>query len=194
MVKNISPIIYEQNRNYKVNDIIIYENKLYVVKIDFLATDFESDKSNLQEQGTEVDLSNYYNKPETDAKIDEKIASIKLIDDVKNYETGISLEVGNLVVYQDKLYIVKTAVPTTTTWETDSVNLIEVDTVPDLSNYIQKTSIEQTLTESEENIPSSKATINYVNSKIPYMIWVGTQEEYDALEKDPNTLYFINNI
>lgn len=193
MTKNISPLIYEQNRTYLKNDVIIYENKLYVVKEQFTATDFMSDKSKLQEQGSEVDLSNYYTKSETDEKIDEKLASIKLIDDVKNYEAGIKLEVGNLVINEDKLYIVKNLIETTTTWETDSANMVSVDTVPDLSNYVQKSLIEQTLTEDENKIASSKATMNYVNSKAPYLIWVGSQDEYDSLDKDPNTIYFIAN-
>lgn len=193
MAKNISPLIYEQNRIYLKNDVIIYENKLYVVKEQFTATDFMSDKSKLQEQGSEIDLSNYYTKSETDGKIDEKLASIKLIDDVKNYEAGIKLEVGNLVINEDKLYIVKNLIETTTTWETDSANMVSVDTVPDLSNYVQKSLIEQTLTEDENKIASSKATINYVKSKAPYLIWVGAQEEYDSLDKDPNTIYFIAN-
>lgn len=33
--------------------------------------------------------------------------------------------------------------------------------------------------------------INENNANDPIQIWVGTQAQYNALTKDPNTLYFI---
>lgn len=66
-MKNISPLMYEQNRVYNTNDVIIHNQKLYVVKEQFTAVDFDTDISKLQEQGSKPDFT------EINAKLDTKL-------------------------------------------------------------------------------------------------------------------------
>lgn len=66
-MKNISPLMYEQNRVYNTNDVIIHNQKLYVVKEQFTAVDFDTDTPKLQEQGIKPDFT------EINAKLDTKL-------------------------------------------------------------------------------------------------------------------------
>lgn len=101
---------------------------------------------------TEVDLSNYYTKGEVDEKIN-------IVDEVKEYAVGIKINEKDLVIYNKKMYISSNVIETTTSWETDSVNFIELSTQVDLSNYYTKE-------ETDEKIQKGLETVQLPNTNL----------------------------
>lgn len=115
------------NEADKVASVQAIKSAMDNITID-LSTDIEADQAVENKAPTTKAVFDYtYSKADTDAKIDEKIAELVIPDDVKLYEASIELDQNTLVIYNDELYIVKTAVPNTTTWDVDNVNFVKVN-------------------------------------------------------------------
>lgn len=147
---------YTANIKLNQNDLVIHNNVLYIVGTAVAnTTNWNADKDNLiavvdhdlskdiladktaeNKAPTTKALYEYtYSKTDAEAKIDEKIKAIVLPDEVKAYAANIKLDVNDLVIHQDKLYIVKTEVANTTVWVDDADKLVAV---VDLTDYYKK--------------------------------------------------------
>lgn len=152
--------------------------------------------------------STTYNKTEVDNKLNEKIstnvietsltgASNKLPDSkaIKNYvdteiqkayneevyvyAAGLNIKAPALIIHQQVLYLCLTNIPNTTDWQTDSANMIKVDTTVDLTDYYNKLQVdgflgnkldtsllEATLTGSAGKIGDSQGTKQYIDNSL----------------------------
>lgn len=92
-MKNISPLMYEQNRVYNTNDVIIHNQKLYVVKEQFTAVDFDTDISKLQEQGSKPDFTEINAKLDTklDTTVLQNVNQIQVIPEAQYQDTTESI-------------------------------------------------------------------------------------------------------
>lgn len=92
-MKNISPLMYEQNRVYNTNDVIIHNQKLYVVKEQFTAVDFDNDTPKLQEQGSKPDFTEINAKLDTklDTTVLQNVSQIQAIPEAQYQDTTESI-------------------------------------------------------------------------------------------------------
>lgn len=92
-MKNISPLMYEQNRVYNTNDVIIHNQKLYVVKEQFTAVDFDTDIPKLQEQGSKPDFTEINAKLDTklDTTVLQNVNQIQVIPEAQYQDTTESI-------------------------------------------------------------------------------------------------------
>lgn len=157
---------YWKKINFKVDKASI--DSLGTVKPDGITIKIKEDGTIY----TEVDFSNYYTKEE----IDEKI---KIVDEVKEYNTGISINSKDLIIYNKKLYIASIDIEQTTNWETDSVNFAEFSINVDLSNYYTKEETDNKIKESINNIQVNDNT-SYVISKFENKVYTKNQIVFDT--------------
>lgn len=117
-------VYYQKDIELKANDFVIHANKIYLVTKAFTTTDsFETDKANL------FDLA------------DSMSSNIALVE----YAAGISIHNGQQVLKDGKLYVCKADIETTTDWDTDSVNMVDIGSTIDLTDYYNKAAIDSLL-------------------------------------------------
>ena len=128
---------YAENLKMNPNDFIVYGQSIYLVIDKFTTTgDFGVDKDKLFKLNSSGS------------------AEIKVID----YVTGISIEEGNVVIYDGAIYISRNPIPNTTAWETDQAEMVPLSTKIDMTNYFTKTETQSLLANKQDKIPVGYGT------------------------------------
>lgn len=206
---------YTANIKLNQNDLVIHNNVLYIVGTAVAnTTNWNADKDNLiavvdhdlskdiladktaeNKAPTTKALYEYtYSKTDAEAKIDEKIKAIVLPDEVKAYAANIKLDVNDLVIHQDKLYIVKTEVANTTVWVDDADKLVAVVNLTDYykkgeadNNFIPKADILNALDGNETDKVASIQAIKTAIDNITIALSTDIDADKAVENKAPST-------
>lgn len=131
---------YTVGTDYKVNNLVTKNNKLYIVTKDFTATDFDTELTN-------KDLVSVYEDTDTDTHSFE-------------YIVGTEYKKGNLVVKDKKLYLVNNNI-TATNFDTELSNedIIAVDTNTDIDTHAYEYEVGKNYKKSQLIIKDNKLYI-----------------------------------
>lgn len=140
-------ITYKANVNLHVNDFVVYAQSIYLVSAAFTTTgNFEEDQNKLFKLNSSGS------------------GGTKVVD----YVQGVTIDEGNMVIYNGAIYLCKNKIETASTWETDKTNMVDFGASIDLSSYYKKAEIQALMAQKQDKLTPGagvkvQATDNAIN-------------------------------
>lgn len=116
---------YANGLEIKQNDLILHANKIYIANKDMTLDTWDVDEPNLTLTDSDT------------------ISCV-------NYEADITINKGQLVIYNNTLYLCDTTIDKTTTWDADKDKMIAQQVEVDLTEYYNKTETNNLLDNKED--------------------------------------------
>lgn len=147
-------VVYAKDAEVKQNWIVLHAGKVYIAKENITLSTWDIDE------------------PKLILTDSDTISCVSYAPDIK-------IEKGQLVIYQQGLYLCDTTVDKTTDWNTDSVNMISQQAKVDLKDYFNKTETTQLLNAKQDSLTAG-AGINITQNEIKVNDTIYTKAEADA--------------
>lgn len=147
-------VVYAKDAEVKQNWIVLRAGKVYIAKENITLSTWDIDE------------------PKLILTDSDTISCVSYAPDIK-------IEKGQLVIYQQGLYLCDTTVDKTTDWNTDSVNMISQQAKVDLKDYFNKTETTQLLNNKQDSLTAG-AGINITHNEIKVDDTIYTKAETDA--------------
>lgn len=125
---------YANGLEIKQNDLILHANKIYIANKDMTLDTWDVDEPNLTLTDSDT------------------ISCV-------NYEADITINKGQLVIYNKGLYLCDETIDKTTTWDADKDKMISQQVTVDLNDYYTKTEA-NALLDNKENLLTAGDDIN----------------------------------
>lgn len=147
-------VVYAKDAEVKQNWIVLHAGKVYIAKENITLSTWDIDE------------------PKLILTDSDTISCV-------SYAPNIKIEKGQLVIYQQGLYLCDTTVDKTTDWNTDKNNMISQQAKVDLKNYYNKTETTQLLNAKQDSLTAG-AGINITQNEIKVDDTIYTKDEANA--------------
>ena len=147
-------VVYAKDLEVKQNWIVLHAGKVYIAKEDITLSTWDVDE------------------PKLILTDSDTISCV-------SYKENIKIEKGQLVIYQQALYLCDTTIDTTTTWDADKDKMISQQATVDLNDYYNKTEMTQLLNAKQDSLTAG-AGINITQNTIKIDDTIYTKNEVNT--------------
>ena len=165
-------IFYNTGTKVTPPDFIVHGNTIYLVTKEFTTSgNFTTDSVNLQKAAPDIILN------------------------IGSYKAGDAYEVGDMIIYQGKLYTCETAVANATDWNTDSASFDNGTIIFNIDDYYVKADIDEFLKKKQDSLtPSSGVKIDKTDNTITVSADMTTTATADKIvQRDSAGVAYANN-